>query len=128
LRVRGCDRKCDSCALFWLCGGIEQYGVKGYRCHEAGCELEFPAIRRMQECSSCGVGKLTWDLKDEEVAGLVDEVANLGKVKAQPIELPGVVPIVSLKDPSSYNYDPLKIDAIVVMFEDFFSMRKSVMR
>jgi len=120
LRVRGCDRKCDSCALFGLCDGIEQYGVKGYRCFEAGCELEFPAIKRMQECSTCGIGKLTWDIKDEEVAGLVDEIANLGKVKAQPIELPGVVPIVSLKDPSSYNFDPLKIEAIVVMFEDFF--------
>jgi len=120
LRVRGCDRKCDSCALFGLCGGIEQYGVKGYRCLEAGCELEFPAIKRMQECSACGVGKLTWDIKGEEVAGLVDEVANLGMVKVQPIELPGVVPIVSLRDPSSYNFDPLKIEAIVVMFEDLF--------
>jgi len=120
LRVRGCDRACGSCALFRLCGGIEQYGVKGYRCFEAGCELKFPALKRMEECSACGVGKLTWDLKDEEVAGLVDEVANLGKVKAKPIELPGVVPIVSLKDPSSYNFDPLKIEAIVVMFEDLF--------
>jgi len=120
LRVRGCDRDCESCALLELCGGIKQYNVKGYRCFEAGCELGFPAIKRMQECSACSIGKLTWDIKDEEVAGLVDEVANLGKVEVQPIELPCVVPIVSLKDPSSYNFDPLKIDAIVVMFEDLF--------
>jgi len=120
LRVRGCDRDCDSCALLELCGGIKQYDVKGYRCFEAGCKLKTPAIKRMQECSACSIGKLTWDFKDEEVGGLVDEIANLGKVKVQPIELPSVVPIVSLKDPTSYNFDPSKIDAIVVMFEDLF--------
>jgi predicted phosphodiesterase len=118
LRVRGCDRDCKSCALLELCGGIKQYNVEGYRCFEAGCELGFPAIKRMQECSTCSIGKLNWNLKDEEVAGLVNEIAHLSKVKSQPVELPSVVPIVSLNDSSSYYFDPLKIDAIVVTFED----------
>jgi len=118
LRVRGCDRSCGSCALLELCGGIKQYGVKDYRCFEAGCELKAPAIKRMQECSACGIGKLTWDLKDEEVAKLANEIAHLSEVKSEPVELPSVVPIVSLNDSSSYYFDPLKIAAIVVMFED----------
>jgi len=120
LRVQGCDRKCEPCSLLELCGGIEQYGIHGYRCPYAGCKLKAPAIKRMQECRFCSMGKNTWDLAEEEVAKLVSDVKNLGAVKTRPPELPAVVPIISLKDPSSYSFGSLAIDALVVMFEDLF--------
>jgi len=120
LKVQGCDRNCKSCPLLKLCGGIEQYGVKGYSCYQAGCRLKAPAIKRMQECGICRIGKKTWELADEEVAKLVSEVDGLSKLRSCPIELPGIVPLVSLKDPASYNFDTINVGAIVVMFEDLF--------
>jgi len=52
----------------------------------------------MQECGICRIGKKTWELADEEVAKLVSEVDGLSKLRSCPIELPGIVPLVSLKD------------------------------
>jgi len=49
LKVLGCDRKCESCPLLELYEGLEQYGVKGYRCPMAGCELKAPALKRISE-------------------------------------------------------------------------------
>jgi len=106
--------------LLELCGGIEQYGVKGYRCYQAGCRLKAPAIKRMQACDICRIGRKTWDLRDEEVVKLISEVDGLSKVRGHSIELPGVVPMVSLKDPASYSFDPIDVGAIIVMFEDLF--------
>lgn len=63
---------------------------------------------------------LTWDLTDEEVAKLVSEVDGLSEVGSHPIELPSVVPLVSLKDPASYRFDSIDVGAIVVRFEDLF--------
>ena len=120
MKIQGCDRKCKSCPLLELCGGIEQYSIKGYRCYQADCRLKAPAIKRMQECHICHIGKKTWDLTDEVVRKLVSEVESLSKVSSRPIELPGVVPLVSLKDPASYRFDPIDVAAIVVMFEDLF--------
>jgi len=118
LKVKGCDRNCKSCPLLELCGGIEQYGVKGYHCYQAGCKLKAPAIKRMQECGICRIGKKTWDLTEEAVRKLISEVENLSIVKSHPIELPGVVPLVSLKN--LVSFDPIDVGAIVVMFEDLF--------
>jgi len=128
LKVLGCDRKCESCPLLELCGGIEQYGVKGYRCYQAGCRLKAPALKRMQECGICRISRKTWDLTDEEVVKLVSEVKSLGKVRSYPLELPAIVPLVSLKDPASYRLDPIDVNAIVVMFEDLFdeNIRNSI--
>jgi len=120
LKILGCDRKCATCPLQQFCGGIEQYGVKGYRCYQAGCRLKAPAIKRMQECGICRIGKKTWDLKDEEVSKLVYEVESLSKVRSHPLGLPSIVPLISLKDPASYSFDPIGVSAIVVMFEDLF--------
>jgi len=120
LKVLGCDRKCESCPLLELCGGIEQYGVKGYHCSLAGCELKFPALKRMQECSTCRHIKVAWDLKEWEVANLVSEVTNLKAIEARPPELPTVVPTISLKDSTSYDFGLLDVNALVVMFEDLF--------
>jgi len=120
LKVLGCDRKCESCPLMELCGGIKQYGVKGYRCPMAGCELKFPALKRMEECSACRHIRVAWDLKEGEVANLVSEVKGLKPITAHPPELPAVVPIVSLNEPASYDFGPLAIDALIVMFEDLF--------
>ena len=120
MKVLGCDRKCEHCPLLELCGGIGQYGVKGYRCPMAGCELKFPALKRMEECSACRHVKVAWDLKEEDVAKLISEVKGLGPVRARPPELPAVVPIVSLNEASSYEFGPLGIDALIVMFEDLF--------
>jgi len=120
LRVRGCDRECEPCPLLDLCGGIELYGIRGYSCPFAGCRLEFPAIKRMQECGVCRHGRITWELSKDGVTRLISEVKNLGTVKVHPPELPAVVPIVSLKDSSSYDFGPLAIDALIVMFEDLF--------
>jgi len=53
LRVQVCDRRCESCPLLKICGGIEQYGILDYRCLYAGCKLKAPAIKRMQECNVC---------------------------------------------------------------------------
>lgn len=121
----GCDRKCEHCPLLELCGGIGQYGVRGYRCPMMGCELKFPALKRMEECSACRHIKVAWDLKDEEVAKLVSEVKNLRAVRTCPPELPAVVPIVSLKEPSSYDFNSMPIDVLIVMFEDFFDEARS---
>lgn len=128
LKVLGCDRKCEPCPLLELCGGIEQYGSKGYRYYQAGCRLNAPAINRMQECDICQIGKKTWDLTDEEVVELVSEVEDLSKVKDRPVELPSVVPMVSLKELASYRFDPIDVGAIVVMFEDLFdeSIRNAI--
>lgn len=128
MKVLGCDRKCESCPLLELCGGIEQYGVKGYRCYQAGCRLKAPALKRMQECGICRISRKTWDLTDEEVVKLVSEVKSLGKVRSYPLELPAIVPLVSLKDPASYRLDPIDVNAIVVMFEDLFdeNIRNSI--
>jgi hypothetical protein len=128
LRVRGCDRKCEPCPLLEFCGGIKQYNVKGYRCFEAGCELGFPAIKRMQECNVCHMGRTTWDLTEEAVTKLVTEVESFSEINCNPAKLPSVVPIVSLKAPASYDFGPLAIDALVVMFEDLFDeeVRKQV--
>jgi len=51
---------------------------------------------------------------------LASEVKNLGTVKAITPELPPVVPIISLKEPSSYDFNSMPIDVLIVMFEDFF--------
>jgi len=103
-----------------LCGGIKLYGVKGYRCPSAGCELKFPALKRMEECSACRHIKVAWDLKEGEVARLVSEVKGLGPVRVHPPELPAVLPTVSLKEPASYDFGPINIKALIVMFEDLF--------
>jgi len=66
------------------------------------------------------MGKNTWDLADEQVAKLVSEVENLSTVKNYIIELPSIVPIVSLKNPKSFHLDSMPIDALIVMFEDLF--------
>jgi len=57
----------------------------------------------MQECSVCQMGRTTWDLTEEEVAKLVTEVERLSEVDCSPAKLPSVVPMVSLKDPASYD-------------------------
>ena len=67
------------------------------------------------------MGRITWYLTDEDIVKLISEVNGLSKVESQPFELPGVVPIVSLKDPASYRFDPIDVGAIVVMFEDLFN-------
>jgi len=74
----------------------------------------------MQECNVCRIDKKTWEMTNEEIEKLVSEVESLSKVKNHSIELPSVVPIVSLKDPTSYHFDPIDVGAIVVMFEDLF--------
>jgi len=74
----------------------------------------------MQECNVCHMGRTTWDLTEEEVAKLVTEVESLSKMNCSPTKLPSVVPIVSLKEPASYDFGPLYIEALVVMFEDLF--------
>jgi len=86
LKVLGCDRKCESCPLMELCGGIEQYGVKGYRCSMAGCELKFPALKRMMECSACSVGrdnppKVTVEWISEKVKELFPSVEWRGDLE-----------------------------------------------
>ena len=120
MRIQGCDRDCNTCPFLELCGGIKQYNIRGYRCPYADCELKAPAIKRMQECIICRMGRITWDLLEEEVVKLVSEFDNLSGVKGHPIELPSVVPMVSLRDQASYHFTPVDVDAIVIRFEDLF--------
>lgn len=123
MRVRGCDRDCSSCVLLDLCGGIEQYGVKGYRCPFADCKLNAPALKRMNRCNICRVGRLTWNVDEGDVARLLSEIRGLDEVKNGKVELPTVVPIVSLKDERSFCWDSLDIRAVIIGFQDLFDKR-----
>ena len=70
----------------------------------------------MQECSICRLGKVTWSMSEEEVSDLVSEVSNMREVRSQPIKLPSVVPIVSLRKSASFCWDAIDTDAIIVEF------------
>jgi len=70
----------------------------------------------MQECSICRLGKVTWSRSEEKVSALVSEVSNMREVRCQPIKLPSIVPIVSLRRPASFCWDAIDTDAIIVEF------------
>jgi len=122
LRLAGCDRDCGTCAIIGICGGREAYELesRGYRCPFLGCELETPAMIKMHECSLCRLGRITWDLSPQEVSDLVSQVVDIEELRARPIELPKVVPMISLRNPSSFCWDSLDIGAVIIGFEELF--------
>lgn len=122
LRLAGCDRDCGVCPIIGICGGPEAYELesRGYRCPFLGCELEAPAMIKMHECSLCRLGRITWNLSREEVSDLVSQVVDIEELRARSIELPKVVPIISLRNPSSFCWDSLDIEAVIIGFEGLF--------
>jgi UDP-2,3-diacylglucosamine pyrophosphatase LpxH len=118
LRLRGCDRDCRSCPLAKLCGGVEQYGVKGYRCPYAGCELKAPALKAMQECDVCRLEKVAWDLNEVEIAGLMSEVMGLERTDNQQLDLPEVVPAVPLRLAPTLRISSLGVSSVVINYQD----------
>ncbi|MEM2920839.1 MAG: metallophosphoesterase family protein [Candidatus Bathyarchaeia archaeon] len=119
MRVRGCDRDCGSCPIEEICGGVEQYGVKGYRCPYAGCELKAPALKAMQECDVCRLGKVAWDLDEVEAVELLSEVMGLERTEDnQRLDLPDVVPAIPLRFAPSLRIGSLGVGAVIVSYQD----------
>jgi len=77
----------------------------------------------MNRCNICRVGRLTWNVDEGDVARLLSEIKGLDEVKNGRVELPTVVPIVSLKDERSFCWDSLDIRAVIIGFQDLFDKR-----
>lgn len=70
----------------------------------------------MEECDICHLDKVTWDLSEEEVSKLISEVSALEQTENKQVELPSIVPIISLKYPSSFCWDSIHTSAVIVEY------------
>lgn len=71
----------------------------------------------MQKCNVCRLDKIYWDPEKIE-ENIASKVSGLEPLEIKHIELPSIVPIISLKEPSSFCWDAINTSTIIINYTD----------